>query len=1116
MSIKTLEYVSISLDLKLTETLKSVAENHNTSSHLLVLTGIVVLVHRYTGDNNIFCGLQFGSHGDGYKDNEFFDNMMVIHQPVSPDTSFMEVAGQLSGKLGDSYIGKNPPPCGNNDSVTRRHFVSHDSTLSVVFTFQRPASSAQVSINHDLRLSKIFAHHKKNPMDITFFIGSDGNKFTVGCEYNGSVFTKDFIQYILFHSPEMLNTAMGYPNSKISSFDLLYGKNKKKLTRENNQIRRIYPKHATFVQIFETQVKLRSHATAVVSGDKSLSYTDLDIASNRLSHQLRRSGVAPGDRVAVLLNRSTDISVSLIAILKSGCTYIPLDPNYPSDRLQYILSDSRPGAIITQSQLSDRLECGSMLMIEIDRHGPGIVESSPEPLPHISSPDDPAYIIYTSGSTGKPKGVVINHRSLVNLLCSMRDTPGLTPDDTVVCITTISFDMSVVDMFLPLSVGAKLVIADTLEMIDGRALHQILRRHAATFMQATPMTWRLLLEAGWRGDPPLKMLCGGEAMPHKLSEQLLCCGGELWNMYGPTETTVWSSAYRVGSCDGHIPIGQPISNTQFYILDDKLAIVPSGVAGELYIGGDGVACGYFEKPELTSQRFIPDSFRNIPAAKLYRTGDRVRTDRNGNIIYLGRSDHQVKLRGFRIELGEIESTILNHADVREAAVVLGQDASGESAIFAYVVPHYHHTVKKNGLVEALQSGFKKSLPAYMHPSIITLLETLPRMPNGKLDRQALPSLMALRSGREVNTQDFTDTEGRLLRIWSSILGHRNIEKTDDFFQLGGHSLLAARLLSCIETEFCQRLSLQSLFNAPNIAQQAKILSDQEGREYDFRQVVRLQPDGSKTPLIAIHNTGVYYYNLSRHLGREQPFTALQLFDPSIARKVFPQTLEEVASEYVQLIHKYQKSGPYKLIGWCVGGVLAFEVSRQLEEAGREVSMLTLIDAWSPGHNQRLSPLSALLSEYSFRFQLVAADWRKVISGEQNILSFVRKRVIFQKISQVLHHTENSKTNSISSDKNYNLPNEKFTQEEYDQWLLSYLDKLSNAYKPKIYSGKITLLRSAEEPHGLFLDPKMGWEKFALAGVDVAVIDGDHFTIFKDRGLKQMATHIASEMAVDGY
>ncbi len=1098
--------LSVPLDGELTNELATLGHHNGATLHMTVLAALLTLLHRYTGETDISIGGQFAGRDKTDHENliGLFSNILVVRNDLSGDPGFLVLLARIRDNLAEILKHRHITPQNLIEIVKPKPDLSRNPLFSVNFMFQR----AFIKNNNCASFKLIeLPSCSAGATDLNFSMVEGPEGWSVSCEYNLDLFESRTITRLLNHFRILLRAVVADPARKISSLTILDDIERRELIVENNRSSAIYPRHLTLPQLFEAQVKRTPDAVAVICGDRSMSYRELDIASNRLAHELRRRGVEPASRVAVILDRSPELMVALLAILKSGSAYIPLDPAYPTERLQYVFENSRPAAIITQASLRGRLLHEAMSVIVVDSQSLLIAEQSAEPLAPAAAPTDPAYVIYTSGSTGRPKGVAIHHRALVNLLCAMWRQPGLTHEDTVVSVTTISFDMAVPDLFLPLILGAKLILAKERELADGAALFSLLQRHNATFMQATPVTWQLLLEAGWHGHPPLKMLCGGEAMPRKLAERLLECGGELWNMYGPTETTVWSSALRVESGDGPVLIGPPIANTQFYILDSCQELVPHGVPGELFIGGDGVALGYFDLPEVTREKYVPDKFRKLPGAKLYRTGDMVRMKQRGRMEYLGRTDHQIKLRGFRIELGEIEVALLRHPDIAEAVAVLGQDASGEGAIWAYAVPQRAQPESPEVLAGALRASLAQSLPGYMCPSSIVILDALPRTPNGKIDRRSLPAPAPVQRQSKETAQPLNEIERRLAKIWSSVLGLETIEKTADFFESGGHSLLAARLLARIETEFGQRLSLLSLFKAPSIGEQAKLLMHGGQREYDFQQVVRLQPNGSKPPLIAIHNTGVYYYNLSKRLGPDQPLTALQLFDPSIARQSLPQTLEDIAAEYVRLIRKFQANGPYKLIGWCVGGVLAFEVARQLVEAGHEVSLLAMIDAWAPGHNRRLSRLRAILADYSYRWQLIGADWQRVMSREQNLATFLAQRTMSKRLLRWFGRSRDEAPARVG------FETRELSAENYDQWLLGYLEEAAQGYEPKLYPGKITLLCSTREPRGLFLDHRMGWGAFALGGVDVAVIDGDHFTMFKGQGLEQMATHISAVIDV---
>ncbi|MHB8624401.1 MAG: non-ribosomal peptide synthetase [Sulfuricaulis sp.] len=1093
--------VSLPLGYELISALEQLGYDNGVTLHKIVLAALLILLHRYTGETDICIGCQFSGRDEVGLGSlmGLFSNVLVIRSDLSGDPGFLSLLARTNDNIADILKHQHVTQDDLVGIVQPKHDPSRNPLFSVIFMFQRTISKHDTDAS--LNLLDLPAYTVAADCDLNFSIDQVSSGWHISCEYKADLFNNQTVVRMLNNLKALMLAVISEPIRKISSLNILDQAESRALIFENNRTSVPYPKHLTLVQLFQAQAERTPELVALVCNERSMSYRELDFASNQLAHELQSRGIAPSSRVAVFLDRSLEMMVALLAVLKSGSAYIPLDPAYPAERLQHVFENSQPTAVITRAALLESLAQNATPAILIDSESLSIAEHTTDPLVPSASPDDPAYIIYTSGSTGRPKGVVIQHRAVVNLLCAMRREPGITGEDTVLSVTTIAFDLAVAELFLPLIVGAKLILANEQEMSDGAGLIQLLRRHHVTFLQATPVTWQLLLETGWRGTPPLKMLCGGEAMPRKLAERLLRCGGELWNMYGPTETTVWSSVLQVASGDGPVPIGPPIANTQFYILDSHQELVPHGVAGELYIGGDGVSPGYFNLPEVTQDKFIPDKFNANRTAKLYRTGDIVRMRQRGQMEYLGRADYQVKLRGFRIELGEIEAVLLRHPDIVEAVAVLGQEPSGENAIWAYVVAQ-HAQSELSGLNDVLHTALAQSLPIYMRPSSIVLLAALPRTPNGKIDRGSLPPPASERSHSDVSAAPLNEIEQRLAKIWSSVLGFDIYESTADFFELGGHSLLAARLLARIEDEFGQRLSLLNLFKAPSIGEQAKLLTQSSQPEFDFRQVVRLQPNGSKPPLIVIHNTGVYYYNLSKRLGPDQPLIALQLFDPSIARQSLPKNLIDIAAEYVQLIHKHQATGPFKLTGWCVGGILAFEVAQQLVEAGHKVSLLAMIDSWAPGYLSRLSRVRAILADCSYRWRLIGADWQKVMSREQNLTAFLAHRAITKRLLNWFVGPQAGAPARVT------LAAREKSAEEYDQWLLGYLEEMTRGYEPRLYQGKISLLRSAQEPKGWFIDSQMGWGAFASQGVEIVVIDGDHFSMFKGQGLEQMASHIS--------
>jgi amino acid adenylation domain-containing protein len=539
---------------------------------------------------------------------------------------------------------------------------------------------------------------------------------------------------------------------------------------------------------FEAQVRATPDATAVIVDEKSLSYAELNRRANQLARRLQKIGVGPDEVAAVCLERSFDLIVALLAILKAGGAYLPVDPALPAERQALMLDDAKPVVLITEQLLQPELPQVKAPLFVIESERASLENENGDDVPSGVTGKNLAYVIYTSGSTGVPKGVEIPHEALVNFLASMKERPGMTSSDVLVAVTTFSFDIAGLEIFLPLVSGAKLVFLSRDDAADGfRVLHHLTTNNA-TILQATPSTWRMLLDAKWPGNPKLKMLCGGEALPKELATQLLAKGGELWNMYGPTETTIWSAAALVARDDAAINIGEPIANTQLYILDPLLQPVPMGVTGELHIGGLGLARGYRNRPELTTERFVPDPFSGVAGARLYKTGDVARLRAKGQIEVLGRLDFQVKIRGFRIELGEIEARISENPAVKEVVVTAREDVPGRKQLVAYIV------LKDGQTAPDFRPFLESKLPDYMIPAFFETLAALPKTPNGKINRKALPAPKT----QEVSTNrpyvaPRNPVEVKLTEIWQEVLGRDRVGIEDNIFEIGGDSLLIFRI-----------------------------------------------------------------------------------------------------------------------------------------------------------------------------------------------------------------------------------------------------------------------------------------------------------------------------------
>ena len=687
-------------------------------------------------------------------------------------------------------------------------------------------------------------------------------------------------------------------------------------------------------------------AVALVFKGQQLTYSELNARSNQVAHYLRGQGVGPEILVGICIERSLEMVIGLLGILKAGGAYVPLDPAYPADRLGLMLDDAKPRLVLTERSVADKLPLRNCRVVRIDEARVLTDPSSADEDGQWNrpSPTSLAYVIYTSGSTGRPKGVQIPQRAVVNLLSSMRREPGLAADDTLLAVTTLSFDIAALELFLPLTTGACVVIATREVASDGRRLRRLLEESKATLMQATPATWRMLLDAGWLGNPKFSVLCGGEALPRELAERLLPTCAELWNLYGPTETTIWSAAYRVLD-RGPIVLGRPIANTRFYVLDRAFRPVPIGVPGELFIGGDGLARGYLGRQDLTSTRFIKDPFRPEPTGHLYRTGDGVRYRPDGTLEYLGRLDHQVKVRGHRIELGEIEAVLGEFSQVKDKVVVVRKDQSGENTLIAYVVVRADEATD----VERLRRGLAAKLPAYMVPSVFVMLDALPLSANGKVDRNALPEPNSEAAmTRQRPSAPRTETEQKLACLWAQTLGVERVGVHDKFFEIGGHSLMAVRLLARIEAAFGRLLPLAVFFRAQTVAEMAAVLLERPKNDPSPGILTLRSGDHRRPPLFLVHShTGEHlaWRPLIECLGNDRAIHALTL--PQVAGAPQPfLTIEALAAHHVEQICAVEPNGPYHIAAYSFGATVASEIAVQLSARGREIGVLAAID-WAP-------------------------------------------------------------------------------------------------------------------------------------------------------------------------
>jgi amino acid adenylation domain-containing protein len=642
-------------------------------------------------------------------------------------------------------------------------------------------------------------------------------------EYSADLYDEATIRRMGGHLLTLLAAAADAPKTPIALLPLLTVEEHAAIERWNATEREL-PADPTIAALFAAQTAATPDAVAVRFGARAMTYAELDRRADAVARAVRDAGAGPGVLVGLYVERTLEMLIGLVGIVKAGAAYVPLDPGFPRDRLGYMVETSQSTIIVTKASLRDQLPAPVPSVVVVDADAP--LTDGDAMRGNGVGPQDPAYVIFTSGSTGKPKGVEIRQRSAVNLIRSIAREPGIAAGDTICAISTLSFDIALTELVIPLTVGACILLVDRDTVRDGLRLRRLIEAEPLTLMQATPATWRMLLDVGWPGKPSMRIISTGEALPRELADRLLPMGRELWNLYGPTETTVYSALCRVEPGTGPIIVGRPVDNTTLRIVDRHMQPLPVGVPGELLIGGDGLAAGYRGRPDLTAEKFISDPFSAEPDARLYRTGDLAFWRADGNVQVVGRIDHQIKLRGFRIELGEIESVLADLPELDQVVVHCREDRPGDPRLVAY----YTCTGERPDPAD-LRAALKRALPEYMIPSAFVALDAFPLTPNGKVDRRALPAPEAASGSDDDYIAPRTDDEIALAALWTDLLHVPRVDVRADFFDLGGHSLLATQMLARIEYDYGIELPLRALFEAPTLEQlAARVASECEAAD----------------------------------------------------------------------------------------------------------------------------------------------------------------------------------------------------------------------------------------------------------------------------------------------
>ncbi|HEY1348558.1 MAG TPA: amino acid adenylation domain-containing protein [Ktedonobacteraceae bacterium] len=815
--------------------LKALGRQESCTLFMTLLAAWYVLLWRYSGQEDLLVGTPVagreraeleGLPGD-------FINMLPLRARLSDNPTFSDLLRRTRTLVLEAYAHQQAPFARIVEAVLPARTMSAPLLVQVLFVLQ--SSLAHRTQLGDVVLEYGETHTQTARFDLTVEFRERDQELCGSIEYSSDLFCQERIARMVEHFHLLLEGIVARPGQRVGTFALLCPQ-EIWLLKEWNATAQTGAGEQCLHRCFERQVALTPDALALCCQEQALTFAGLDARANQLAHYLRARGVGCETLVGLCLERSPEMVVGLLAILKAGAAYVPLDPAFPRERLAFMLSDAHIPLLLTrQPQLAGLpQECVGQ-SICLDSDWPAIA-GAPVTSPQVPvAGEQLCYVIYTSGSTGRPKGVAVTHQAVVNVLASLQQHSGFQRQARLLAVTTLAFDIAALELFLPLVTGAHLEIAGRQVAADGRRLAHLLTTSGATYMQATPVTWRLLLDAGWQGGPQLHVLCGGEAFPRELADRLLQHGCQVWNVYGPTETTIWSTAARVESAEGAIPIGRPLANTRVFLLDQSLQEVPIGVTGEVYIGGRGLARGYLGRPGLTAERFVPDPCGPQAGARLYRTGDLARWRTDGTLECLGRTDGQVKIRGHRIETGEIESVLEEQRAVAQAVVLVHTDRDGQQALAAYIRAQPGQQIDP----EEVRAHLRGRLPAYMLPSFLVQLERFPLTPNSKIDRRALPAPVEQARGGRTYIPPRNATEEILEAICREVLHCPPISRDENLFDLGLQSLVAIQLIARVRDRFEVDLPPHRLFDAPDIAQLAEVIGQQLAAQLEMTELEEL-------------------------------------------------------------------------------------------------------------------------------------------------------------------------------------------------------------------------------------------------------------------------------------
>ena len=1068
---------SFNLSRNLSVQLAELSRREDATLFMTLLAAFEVLLYRHTGQSDIVVGTPVANRNRKELEGLIgcFVNTLALRTDLSGDPTFRELLARVRETSLGAFANQDLPFEMLVEELRPVRDSSRNPIFQVIFVLQNmPEADSHQS---DLIIKPVDVKTGRAQFDLAFDVTEFEGQIHASLVYNTDLFDAPPMQLMAEHFKVLLAGLIVGVDGPISALPLLTEAESRRLLVDWNDTHAEMGEEVRVHRLFETQVERTPEAIALVFEGRRVSYEELNRRANRLAHYLIELGVGPESLVGLMMERSIEMIVGLLGILKAGGAYVPLDPASPVARLAQVLDDARISVLLTDGPSSAGLPSsyqGWLICLDVD-------EDSLSQQPNRNPPcrttgDNTAYVIYTSGSTGTPKGVLLPHRGVCNVVAALVQCFSIDSESCVLQFASLSFDASVEEIFTALTTGARLCLARRETLLSSSDLVELARTEKVTVATMPPSLLAVLSPEQF---PMLETMCSvGERCPAEVAARW-SKGRRFVNGYGPTETTVIATTYeRDGDSVGEPPIGRPVSNTQIYLLDHVLNIVPTGVAGELHIGSVGLARGYLGRPDLTAEKFIPNPFSSEPGARLYKTGDVARYLPDGNVSFLGRRDEQLKLRGFRIEPGEIEAMLREHEAVLEVAVLAGEDRRGDMCLVAYVVPKAQMVVTG----EELRAFAQQRVPEYMVPSSLVLLDELPLLTNGKLDRVSLAAksmAQVERVGLRVGPRDLF--EAQLAGIWEELL-HVEPDVRDNFFELGGHSLLVVQLLERVEQVTGKRLNVASLFNAPTIETLAQLLRRQTNLTPPS-PLVAIQPHGALTPCFFVHPAGgsvLPYIALSGALGVERPFYALE-------GTLGERQIELMAARYIDAVRAVRPDGPFLLGGWSTGGVVAFEMARQLQGSGAQVAMVALLDSVAPGATTVIDG-TALITGF---FLNIGVSIDLLEPPSEQILHAGTE----EQLDWVLDQAQSAQL----------LPPDMSIMHLRHLFDLYQSDiNAVETYRPAASSVSLLLLRAADEGDCEVENPETGWSRLSTERLEVHSVPGDHLTMMRPPHVSTLA------------